>query len=588
MNNKYNLSAKEQLNSFIRLIKYLKYVKGYFMAAMFFLLLMTTASATAPYVTKVYMDKYVAIGNYEVKSMVLVLILFVVIQLIYAISSYFGRVFFSKGALIIVRNIRNDLFRKIQQLGMSYFDRTSTGSIVSRLTNDTEALSSMFTTALEEVLKAFVLVIVSFIAMFLLDVHLALITLCALPIILLAIYLYRLLSVFVMASGREKLSELNTKLSEVLEGIKIVQIFNQEKRLVDEFEKTSNEYFNFGIKEVKINAIFLLPAVSLLQAVMTAIILEYFGILSFSGSIKIGTIYAFSQYVSRFFNPISEIMQQLSVFQTSIVAADRIFKVLDLEEAKPKQKEKKDLKITNGDIVFENVSFGYTNKQKVLKNISFSAKKGQTIALVGHTGSGKSSIINLFMRFYEFNEGNIYIDGVNIKDYSYEELRNSIGLVLQEAFMFYGTIESNIRLHDEKLTFEQIKAAAEFVNVDEFIENLPKKYQNEVTERGTTLSTGQRQLLSFARVIIKNPKILVLDEATANIDSQTEEVIQNSLHKMREGRTTIAIAHRLSTIQDADQILVLHKGGIVESGTHEELLELKGRYYKMYQLQTKG
>lgn len=323
---------------------------------------------------------------------------------------------------------------------------------------------------------------------------------------------------------------------------------------------------------------------TLLQVLAYAVILTFFGLNWRSSGFTAGLIYAFIQYVSQLFHPLIDVTQNFATLQTSTISAGRVFEMMDRDDYEPKQagslKE-----IEQGDIRFEHVSFSYDGKRDVLKDISFEVKNGQTIAFVGHTGSGKSSIINLFMRFYEFDRGQILIDGQDIKDYSQEALRKSIGLVLQEPFLYHGTIASNIRMYHEELTDEEIRQAAAFVDVADFIESLPGGYDHPVTERGSTLSTGQRQLLAFARTIAAQPKILILDEATANIDQETEEMIQNSLKKMRQGRTTIAIAHRLSTIQDADCIYVLDKGKIIESGNHDQLITLGGTYKKMYDLQ---
>ena len=323
---------------------------------------------------------------------------------------------------------------------------------------------------------------------------------------------------------------------------------------------------------------------TLLQVLAYAVILTFFGLNWRNSGFTAGLIYAFIQYVSQLFQPLIDVTQNFATLQTSTISAGRVFEMMDRDDYEPKQagslKE-----IERGDIRFEHVSFSYDGKRDVLKEISFEVKNGQTIAFVGHTGSGKSSIINLFMRFYEFDRGRILIDGQDIKDYSQKALRKSIGLVLQEPFLYHGTIASNIRMYHEELTDEEIRQAAAFVDVADFIESLPGGYDHPVTERGSTLSTGQRQLLAFARTIAAQPKILILDEATANIDQETEEMIQNSLKKMRQGRTTIAIAHRLSTIQDADCIYVLDKGKIIESGNHDQLIALGGTYKKMYDLQ---
>ncbi len=341
------------------------------------------------------------------------------------------------------------------------------------------------------------------------------------------------------------------------------------------------------MKNIKIDALLLGPAIDLIYFIALVLVLGYFGILSFNSNspIEIGVLYAFVNYINRLFEPIGQMMQRLSLYQQAIVAATRVFQLLDQTELAPTQIVDDRNKIGNGEIEFCNVSFSYDGKRDVLKNISFTAKQGETVALVGHTGSGKSSIINLMMRFYEFERGEILIDGISIKNFSEAELRKKMGLVLQDPFLFYGSVEDNIRLYNETLTKEEVEAAAQFVQAHTFIEKLPERYHDQVVERGATFSSGQRQLIAFARTIATNPQILVLDEATANIDTETEEAIQFALAKMRKGRTTIAIAHRLSTIQDAEQILVLHKGEIVERGSHQELLAKQGLYHKMYLLQ---
>ena len=404
------------------------------------------------------------------------------------------------------------------------------------------------------------------------------------PIMLGSVYLYQRLSSRLVEITRAKLSDLNTKLSESIEGMRIVQAFNQEKRLLDEFEGVNKEHLHYMSKSLAVDSLLLRPAMALFKILAYGVILAYFGLSWQTAGFTAGLIYAFIQYTNQLFNPLIELMQNFSVLQTSMISAGRVFELIDNTEYEPKQSNS-DYKIEEGNIEFKNVSFSYDGKQDVLKNISFNVNKGETIAFVGSTGSGKSSIINLFLRFYEFERGKIFIDGVDIKDYSTKELRDKIGLVLQDPFLYHGTVESNIRMYKDNLTENDIEEAARFVDADNFIQELPEKYKSKVTERGSTFSSGQRQLITFARTIAAEPKILILDEATANIDSETESLVQDSLAKMRQGRTTIAIAHRLSTIQDANCIYVLDKGRIIESGTHEELLALGGTYHKMYSLQ---
>ncbi|GGL46300.1 hypothetical protein GCM10007968_07960 [Sporolactobacillus putidus] len=365
----------------------------------------------------------------------------------------------------------------------------------------------------------------------------------------------------------------------------MIQAMRQERRLRSEFGKINDEHKNAMMKSVRLNSLMLRSAVYSVYLIGLIMILSFFGIQSFGGVVQIGVLYAFVNYLNRFFDPINQIMQQLTLFQQAMVSAERVFGLLDDDRLAPVQQGMEAPAVKNGRVEFRNVTFSYDGKTDVLKNISFVAEPGETVALVGHTGSGKSSIINLLMRFYPVGRGGIYIDEEPLKAFSDEELRRKLGLVLQDSFLFVGDVTDNIRLSHHQVTDKEVEKAAEFVQADRFIEKLPRKYHEPVGERGATFSSGQRQLLSFARTMALNPKILVLDEATANVDTETEEAIQAALKKMREGRTTIAIAHRLSTIQDADQILVLHHGEIVERGTHQSLLREKGLYFNMYQLQ---
>ena len=500
------------------------------------------------------------------------------------LATYLSQLTFARVSNSIVRDIRLDIFQNLQRLGMSFYDQTAAGSIVSRVTNDTQAVADMFSTVFSSLVSSFLLFLVTLVTMFSLDWHLTIWILPFLPIIWFSIRLYRKLSNRLVKMTRQKLSDINVKLSESIEGMRIVQAFRQEKRLTDEFEQINGEHLDYANRSVDVNSLFLRPAMTLLQVLAYAVILTFFGLNWQSSGFTAGLIYAFIQYVNQLFQPLIDVTQNFATLQTSTISAGRVFEMMDRDDYEPRQagslKE-----IERGDIRFDHVSFSYDGKRDVLKDISFEVKNGQTIAFVGHTGSGKSSIINLFMRFYEFDRGQILIDGQDIKDYSQEALRRSIGLVLQDPFLYHGTIASNIRMYHDELTDQEIRQAVAFVDVADFIESLPGGYDHPVTERGSTLSTGQRQLLAFARTIAAQPKILILDEATANIDQETEEMIQNSLKKMRQGRTTIAIAHRLSTIQDADCIYVLDKGKIIESGNHDQLIALGGTYKKMYDLQ---
>lgn len=571
------MRTNNQWQVFKRLLSYLKPYKWLTLFALALLLLTTVIKSIIPLIASRFIDHYLTALN---QPAFLLLLGYYGMYLIQSVVQYLGNLFFARVSYSIVRDIRRDAFAKMQVLGMAYFDKTPAGSIVSRITNDTEAISDMFSGILSSFISAIFIFSVTLYTMLLLDVTLTSLVVIFLPFI---VDLYRKKSVQVIDKTRSLLSDINSKLAESIEGIRIIQAFGQEDRLKDEFEVINQEHVRYANKSVALDSIFLRPAMSLLKLLAYAVLMAYFGFKGLNGAITAGMMYAFIQYINRLFDPLIEVTQNFSTLQTSMVSAGRVFKLIDEESFEPQQANQP-IKVTEGNISFKNVSFSYDGKQKVLDNISFEVKKGETIAFVGATGSGKSSIINVFMRFYDFQSGHILLDGHDIRDYSQEELRQSIGLVLQDPFLYHGTIASNIRMY-QSLSDEEVKAAAAFVDADQFIQKLPDQYQSPVSERGASFSTGQRQLLAFARTVASKPKILILDEATANIDSETEAIVQRSLAKMRQGRTTIAIAHRLSTIQDANCIYVLDKGKIIEHGCHEELLNQKGTYYKMYQLQ---
>ncbi|MBS4211723.1 MULTISPECIES: ABC transporter ATP-binding protein [Neobacillus] len=585
MEEKVQLSEREQRKVLYRLLSYTKPHKRTITLAFVLLLLTTVGDIVLPILVKIFLDDYLTPGNLEFKPLLLLGSLYMGIQIVKAILLFFQLVKFQEIALYIIQQLRIDVFSKVQALGLKYFDKTPAGSIVSRVTNDTEAIKDMFVTVLATFIQSGFLLFGIFIAMFILNVKLALLCVIIIPILIFVMVLYRKMSSRFYLEMRERLSQLNAKLNESLQGMAIIQVFRQEKRLRSEFGDINEQHYKAGMKNIKIDGLLLRPAIDLIYIFALIIVLSYFGITSFNTSVKIGVIYAFINYLDRFFEPVNQMMMRLSLYQQAIVAGSRVFKLLDEDTLAPAQKEEGASQIEKGKVEFMNVSFSYDGKRDVLKNISFAANPGETVALVGHTGSGKSSIINLMMRFYEFERGEILIDGESIRHYSKVEIRKKLGLVLQDPFLFYGTVKDNIRLHNTDLTDEQIEEAAQFVQANTFIEKLEDGYRHKVVERGATFSSGQRQLIAFARTIAANPKVLVLDEATANIDTETEEAIQTALAKMRKGRTTIAIAHRLSTIQDADLILVLHQGEIVERGNHQELLAQKGLYHKMFLLQ---
>ena len=568
--------------TFFRLMRYMFRYKGLSILALIFILLTSIVATAIPLLAQYYIDNFIT--KNIAKAGLYILIIYFGLFILRVVFTFLGEFYFARVAHSIVRDLRNDSFINLQKLGMSYFDKTPVGSVVSRLTNDTQAVADMFGTIFSSFLNTILMFIVTLSAMIALSWQLTIYMILFIPVMVGSVYMYQKLSSKLVEISRAKISEMNTKLSESIEGMKIIQAFNQEQRLIDEFGEVNNEHLRYYTKSLKVDSLLLRPAMALFKVLAYGVIVMYFGLSFESAGFTAGIIYAFIQYTNQLFNPLIELMQNFSILQTSIISAGRVFTLIDNDEYEPEQKDQ-DFVISNGDIEFKNVSFSYDGKRDVLKNISFSVKNGESIAFVGATGSGKSSIMNLFLRFYDFDRGQILIDGVDIKDYSASQLRSSTGLVLQDPFLYHGTVESNIKMYNENLTREDVIEAAKFVDAHNFIDKLEDKYDSIVTERGSTFSSGERQLLTFARTIASKPKILILDEATANIDSETEELIQHSLEKMRKGRTTIAIAHRLSTIQDSNCIYVLDKGEIIESGTHDELIALKGNYYKMYQLQ---
>ncbi|MGY3747089.1 ABC transporter ATP-binding protein [Vagococcus salmoninarum] len=579
-----SMPMKEQVSIVKRLLTYTKPFKGQFIVAIALAIVLSIINIMMPKIIQVFIDDYLKPQTATTEIIFFFAFLYLVGTIIKAVVWFFQFYLYSKASLNTYQHVRSTLFKKLQTMGMRYFDQTPAGSIVSRVSNDTESLFEFWYVFLF-VLTGIFSVITAFIAMFIINPTLALLCMLFLPILLVIIWYYQKFSSRVYRNMREKLSQLNTKLNESISGMSIIQQFRQENRLEKEFEKTNDEYLQTRFQMIRTNSLLLAPVINLLVAVAIGLVLGYFGVISLTSPLEVGLIFVFISYVRAFFQPMINMMDFLSVFQDGIVAGSRILKIMDHEEVAPQQKADADAKIIEGKIEFKNVSFSYDGEHNVLNNISFTANAGETVALVGHTGSGKSSIINVMMRFYEFYEGEILIDGQDIRNFPMTELRSKMGLVLQDAFMFYGDIAGNIRMLNKDITDNQIRDAAEFVQADKFIETLPGKYHAKVIERGASYSSGQRQLISFARTIVTDPKVLILDEATANIDTETESLIQAGLAKMRQGRTTLAIAHRLSTIRDANLILVLDKGKIVERGTHEQLIEQGGLYYDMYRLQ---
>jgi ATP-binding cassette subfamily B protein len=582
------MMAEKKRSDLRRLLSYMRPYKRLLALAFLFLVGATVTEMMGPFLIKQFLDEHLVPRNFEQSALVTLFVVYIIAHLLKVLFTYLDLLYFQNIAFKIVQDMRVEVYEHVQKLSLSFFDRTPIGTLVSRITNDTEAIKDFYVSVLSTFVKNVVFLVGILVAMFLLDVKLALFSLILIPIMFAIMVLYQRKSAAFYLEVRNQLSILNAKLNESIQGMNIVQVFRQEKRMRKEFEEVNNKHFSAGRRTLKLDALLLRPATDLVHIVAIALVLGLFGIDALKSPVEVGVLYAFVNYIHRFFQPVNEMMMKLSFFQQALVSSSRVFHLMDDKDLAPVQMGSEQPRIANGEIQFKDVTFSYDGKRDVLKNVSFHVKSGQTVAFVGHTGSGKSTIMNLLMRFYNIKSGNIVIDGVDLEKFEEQEIRKKIGLVLQDAFLFAGNVKQNIRMYNEEITDEEIEEAARFVQANTFIEKLPEKYDTEVVERGTAFSSGQRQLIAFARTIATNPKVLVLDEATANIDTETEEAIQTALQQMRKGRTTIAIAHRLSTIQDADQIFVMHEGEIIERGTHQELLSEQGLYYNMYLLQNKG
>lgn len=578
---------KQQMHVLKRILKYAHPYRFQFAFAIGLSIILAIINAILPRIIQVFIDDHITPGSATLRTIIFFAALHFGVTLIRMIVWYFELYIFNMASEKTVKNIRENLYTKLHSLGMRFFDQTSTGWIITRATNDTEAMKDFWNVFLT-IMQGVFGVVISLGAMFFLDASVAIWILLFAPVLLLVIRFYQVYSSQTYIEMKSKLSSLNTKLAETINGMSIIQQFRQERRLQKEFEETNQSYYDSRYSMVRINAILLSPVINFLYTLAVVLILAIFGVNALQSPVEVGIIYAFTSYANDFFRPLTRLMDSLSLFQDGIISSSRILTVMDNEEYIPEQEDNPDATIEIGKIEFKDVSFSYDGKTDVLKNINFTVNPGETVALVGHTGSGKSSIINVLMRFYDFQSGEVLIDGRSIKEYPMRELRQKTGLVLQDSFLFYGTIKDNIRIKNDQIKDREIIKAAKFVQADQFIEDLHGQYDAKVVERGASFSSGQKQLISFASTIVRDPKILILDEATANIDTETEALIQEGLNRMRKGRTTVAIAHRLSTIRDADQILVLDNGRIIERGSHDELIASGGKYKDMYELQNIG
>lgn len=500
-----------------------------------------------------------------------------------SLFAYGKQFFLQKAANKIIQIMREDVFSHIQTLPIRYFDHLPAGKIVSRVTNDTEAIRDLYVTVLATFVSSIIYIIGIFAALFLLDVKLASLCLLIIPILIVWAILYRKYASVYNHKMRSRLSDINGTVNESIQGMPIIQAFRQERETKKEFEELNGDYFKYQNKILNLNAATSHNLVAVLRNIAFTGVIWYFGgaSLSATGIISLGVLYAFVDYLTRLFSPITNMVNQLANLEQARVASERVFELLE-EKGEPVEEER--MPRLKGNVKFDNVSFSYNGKDEVLKNISFEAKQGETVALVGHTGSGKSSIMNVLFQFYEFEKGKLTIDGHDVKEMPKQATREHMGIVLQDPFLFSGTVASNVSLENEKISKERIVKVLRDVGAERFANNI----NEEITEKGSTLSTGERQLISFARALAFDPAILILDEATSSIDTETEAMIQQALEVVKKGRTTFIIAHRLSTIKSADQIIVLDRGTILEKGSHDELMKKRGRYYDMYKTQMEG
>lgn len=566
----------------MRLIAYMKPYAHWVIFALLLVLGLTAFDLYRPMLVGDAIDTFGANGDYDV-IIATAIKYAVVLALSFAFNIAQTWILQKTGQNIILQ-IRKDLYRHIQSLGSRYFDITPVGKLVTRVTNDVEALNEMYSGILVQLFRNIVKIVGLAGVMLVLDVRLAAISFVLMPLVIGLTVLCQKIARNIYRLYRTRLTDINTFLSEHLSGMKIIQIFGRQERKFEEFHDKNTKLYKAFYREMLMYAVFR-PLIYILSILSLMIVLWFGSKNVFDEIISVGTLYIFSNYIRSFFDPIQELAEQFSTLQSSIASAEKIFTVMDEEEFIPEVENSKQPDKIIGKIEFDHVWFAYDGENYVLKDVSFVINPGEKVAFVGATGAGKSSILNLIGRYYDIQKGHIYIDGIDIRQLSKKQLRSAIGQMQQDVFIFEGDVAYNIRLNDNDITDEQVKEAAEYVNASHFIEKLPQGYHEPVTERGATFSAGERQLLSFARTLAHNPSILVMDEATANIDTETEILIQEALEKLMDGRTTIMVAHRLSTIQHADCIMVMHKGRICERGTHRELLEQDGIYRKLYELQ---
>jgi len=554
-----------------------------FIFTLFLMLFSVLAGLLEPYLT----GKSIDLINEDVvdlQVLYLYLSIFVVAIVVGNLLNYAQTIILQKTGQSIIYNIREEIFTHLEYHDVSYLNKTPTGALVTRVTNDTNTLSEMYTTVIVSVFRNVIMVVLIFVVMFFINVKLTLLILIVVPFIIFFSFLFRRYSRKAYREVRANLSKVNAFLAEHLSGMNIIQIFNQQEDKFNEFDLRNTKLKKSYYKQIFVFGLYR-PTMYLLYMVALMIVFYYGGISVIEGVITVGILITFQSYIGRFFEPIQQLAEQFNTLQSAFASAERLFGILDSKSSIKNIENPIELTEMAGEIEFKNVWFAYNNEEWILENISFKVKAKESVAFIGATGSGKTTILRLITRNYDIQKGQIFVDGIDIKTISKDTLRKFIGVMLQDVFMFSGTIDSNIKLRDDNISDEKMIQACKYVNADKFINKLKDGYNEKVKERGNNFSTGQRQLLSFARTIVHDPKVMILDEATSNIDTETEQLIQESLEKMMSIGTMLIVAHRLSTIQHVDNIIVLSKGEIIEQGNHQDLLKNKGHYYSLYKLQ---